>query len=131
MKSKVQCPHSISRTCLAQEFGLVISILISKGQIIQVSTRYPVSHYLKVDFHWLNRNIATLKSNLNDNNLSITSRSTTCAHREQSAISLVAIEKISLVSEKDPRNVFGGSPDVPPSSVIGVIYVINTIKVIK
>ena len=23
MKSKVQCPHSISRTCLAQEFGLV------------------------------------------------------------------------------------------------------------
>ena len=24
MKTKVQCPHSISRTCLAQEFGLVI-----------------------------------------------------------------------------------------------------------
>ena len=22
MKSKIQCPHSISRTCLAQEFGL-------------------------------------------------------------------------------------------------------------
>ena len=25
MKSKIQCPHSISRTCLAQEFGLVFS----------------------------------------------------------------------------------------------------------
>ena len=28
MKSKVQCPHSISRTCLAQEFGLVFRGLI-------------------------------------------------------------------------------------------------------
>ena len=24
IKTKVQCPHSISRTCLAQEFGLVV-----------------------------------------------------------------------------------------------------------
>ena len=28
MNSKLQCPHSISRTCLAQEFGLVITCLI-------------------------------------------------------------------------------------------------------
>ena len=77
------------------------------------------------------KNILQMKSNLNDNNLPITSRSSTCAYKEQSPTSLVVIEKISLVSEKDPRNVFGGSPDVPPSSVIGVIYVINTIKVIK
>ena len=32
MESKVKCPHSISRTCLAQEFGLVgEESLFSKG----------------------------------------------------------------------------------------------------
>ena len=30
MKSKVQCPHSISRTCLAQEFGLVLHRTLTK-----------------------------------------------------------------------------------------------------
>ena len=30
MKSKVQCLHSISRTCLAQEFGLVMVLIIEK-----------------------------------------------------------------------------------------------------
>ena len=54
-----------------------------------------------------------------------------CRVIEMTPTSLVDIKEISLVSGKDPRNVFGGSPDVPPSSVIGVIYVINTIKVIK
>ena len=29
IKSKVQCPHSISRTCLAQEFGLVCFDLLA------------------------------------------------------------------------------------------------------
>ena len=28
MESKVKCPHSISRTCLAQEFGLVFHFMI-------------------------------------------------------------------------------------------------------
>ena len=31
MKSKIQCPLSISRTCLAQEFGLV---LLTKNKIL-------------------------------------------------------------------------------------------------
>ena len=30
VKSKVRCPHSISRTCLAQEFGLVTASLMKK-----------------------------------------------------------------------------------------------------
>ena len=28
MESKVKCPHSISRTCLAQEFGLVLDDVV-------------------------------------------------------------------------------------------------------
>ena len=32
IKSKVQCPHSISRTCLAQEFGLVLCIWRREGR---------------------------------------------------------------------------------------------------
>ena len=31
MKSKVQCLHSISRTCLAQEFGLVVAVTHCRG----------------------------------------------------------------------------------------------------
>ena len=32
MESKVKCPHSISRTCLAQEFGLVLGYLLKSGR---------------------------------------------------------------------------------------------------
>ena len=42
IKSKVQCPHSISRTCLVQEFGLVFivffSIIITSNMIIRKVT---------------------------------------------------------------------------------------------
>ena len=34
VKSKVQCPYSISRTCLAQEFGLFLIMSLEKGSTI-------------------------------------------------------------------------------------------------
>ena len=42
MKSKIQCPLSISRTCLAQEFGLVSTC--DTDNICSISTPPPSQH---------------------------------------------------------------------------------------
>ena len=58
MKSKIQCPLSISRTCLAQEFGLVFSHLalmqlFGTEGVLQHSTRHLFSSQVSCKGHLL------------------------------------------------------------------------------